>query len=406
MTDNSKRILVVGAGFAGMWSALGAARLLDIANKSGERIEVVLIAPEPMLHVRPRLHESNPLGMKAPLLPLFAATGVRFIQGSVSDIRAPAREVEAVGADGNTFTVRYDKLVLASGSSLFRPPVPGLATAAFSIDQIGDAALLEAHLGNLADQPDTPARNTVVVVGGGFTGIEIATELPERLRSVLGSTASVNVIVIEQADAIGPDLGLGPRPVIEQALTELGITLRLGTAVSAIDTDGIVTSTGERIDTKTVIWTAGMRANALTKKLDAERDRLGRLHVDADLRVLGTEDIFAAGDVAFAATDDAGNHALMSCQHAMNMGRFGGHNVAADLVGVELLPYRQPVYVTCLDLGSWGAVYTEGWDRQIKLVGPEAKALKRQICTEWIYPPAADREAAFAAADPAVSVVA
>jgi NADH:quinone reductase (non-electrogenic) len=189
-------------------------------------------------------------------------------------------------------------------------------------------------------------------------------------------------------------------------MTGLGITLRLGAAVNAIDTDGIVTSTGERIDAKTVIWTAGMRANALTKKLNAERDRLGRLHVDAELRVLGTEDIFAAGDVAFAATDDAGNHALMSCQHAMNMGRFAGHNVAADLIGAELLPYRQPFYVTCLDLGSWGAVYTEGWDRQIKLVGTEAKALKRQICTEWIYPPAADREAAFAAADPTVTVVA
>src|ERR1700676_2196415 len=406
MTDSCKRILVVGAGFAGMWSALGAARLLDIANKSGELIEVALIGPEPMLHVRPRLHESNPLGMKAPLLPLFEATGVRFIQGSVSDIRAADRVVEAVAADGNRFTVRYDKLVLASGSSLFRPPVPGLATAAFSIDQIEDAALLEAHLGKLADQPDTPARNTVVVVGGGFTGIEIATELPARLRSVLGNTVPINVIVIEQAEAVGPDLGLGPRPVIEQAMTGLGITLRLGAAVNVIDTDGIVTSAGERIDAKTVIWTAGMRANALTKKLNAERDRLGRLHVDAELRVLGTEDIFAAGDVAFAATDDAGNHPLMSCQHAMNMGRFAGHNVAADVIGAGRLPYRQPFYVTCLDLGSWGAVYTEGWDRQIKLVGTEAKALKRQICTEWIYPPAADREAAFAAADPAVTVVA
>jgi NADH dehydrogenase len=406
MTDTPKRILVVGAGFAGMWSALGAARLLDIAHKSGEPVEVALIAPEPALHVRPRLHESNPLGMKAPLLPLFEATGIHFIQGSVDNIRAGDRVVDATGPDGNKFTVPYDKLVLASGSALFRPDVPGLATAAFSIDQIDDAALLEAHLGKLADQPDTQARNTVVVVGGGFTGIEIATELPARMRSILGNDAAVNVIVIEQADAVGPDLGPGPRPVIDQALAELGITVRLGTAVNAIDTDGIVTSKGERISAKTVIWTAGMRANALTKKLNAERDRLGRLHVDADLRVSGTEDVFAAGDVAFAATDDEGNHALMSCQHAMNMGRFAGHNVAADLIGVELLPYRQPFYVTCLDLGSWGAVYTEGWDRQIKLVGTEAKSLKRQICTEWIYPPAADKTAAFAAADPAVTVVA
>jgi len=406
MTHSPKRILVVGAGFAGMWSALGAARLIDGANIQGESIEVALIAPEPQLHVRPRLHEINPLGLKAPLLPLFNATGIRFIEGSVRDIKAADHVVEAVDADGNMFTVQYDKLVLASGSALFRPRVPGLDTAAFSIDQIDDAALLEAHLRGLADQPDTPSRNTVVVVGAGFTGIEIATELPERLRSFIGANTAVKVIVIEQANAVGPDLGSGPRPVIEQALNELGVEVRLNVAVKSIDKDGIVTSNGERIDAKTVIWTAGMRANSLTKQFNAERDSLGRLHVDANLRVLGLNDVFAAGDVAFAATDDAGNHALMSCQHAMNMGRFAGHNVAADMIGGEILPYRQPVYVTCLDLGSWGAVFTEGWDRQIKLVGDEAKALKRQICTEWIYPPAADRKAAFEAADPNVTVVA
>jgi NADH dehydrogenase len=406
MTHSPKRILVIGAGFAGMWSALGAARLIDAANMQGESIEVALIAPEPQLHVRPRLHETNPLGLKAPLLPLFNATGIRFIEGSVRDIKAADHVVEAVDADGNMFTVQYDKLVLASGSALFRPRVPGLDTAAFSIDQIDDAALLEAHLRGLADQPDTPSRNTVVVVGAGFTGIEIATELPERLRSFIGANTAVKVIVIEQASAVGPDLGMGPRPVIEQALNELGVEVHLNVAVKSIDKDGIVTSNGERIAAKTVIWTAGMRANSLTKQFNAERDSLGRLHVDANLRVLGIDDVFAAGDVAFAATDDAGNHALMSCQHAMNMGRFAGHNVAADMIGGELLPYRQPVYVTCLDLGSWGAVFTEGWDRQIKLVGDEAKALKRQICTEWIYPPAADRKAAFDAADPNVTVVA
>ncbi|AMM16001.1 pyridine nucleotide-disulfide oxidoreductase [Burkholderia sp. PAMC 28687] len=406
MTDSPKRILVIGAGFAGMWSALGAARLIDAANTNGEPIEVALIAPEPQLHVRPRLHETNPLGLKAPLLPLFDATGVRFIQGSVRDIKAADHTVEAVNADGSTFTVHYDRLVLASGSALFRPRVPGLDTAAFSIDQISDAARLEEHLRGLANQPDSSARNTVVVVGAGFTGIEIATELPERLRSFLGANTAVRVIVIEQAGAVGPDLGAGPRPAIEQALTGLGIEVHLNVAVSSIDTDGIVTSDGERIEAKTVIWTAGMRANSLTKQLNAERDPLGRLHVDANLRVLGVDDVFAAGDVAFATTDDLGNHALMSCQHAMNMGRFAGHNVAADMLGSEPLPYRQPVYVTCLDLGSWGAVFTEGWDRQIKLVGNEAKALKRQICTEWIYPPAADRTAAFDAADPNVTVVA
>ena len=111
-----------------------------------------------------------------------------------------------------------------------------------------------------------------------------------------------------------------------------------------------------------------------------------------------------AGDVAYAATDELGNFAAMSCQHAIALGRYAGNNVAADLIGVAPMAYSQPKYVTCLDLGAWGAVYTEGWDRQLKLVGQEAKELKQQINSVWIYPPAADRKVALAAADPLIPV--
>jgi NADH:ubiquinone reductase (H+-translocating) len=89
---------------------------------------------------------------------------------------------------------------------------------------------------------------------------------------------------------------------------------------------------------------------------------LGRLHVGCDPRVAGVKTVFATGDAAFAATDDEGNHAMMSCQHATNLGRSSGYNAAADLLGLPMLPYRRPKYVTCLDLGPWGAVYTEGWE--------------------------------------------
>lgn len=117
-------------------------------------------------------------------------------------------------------------------------------------------------------------------------------------------------------------------------------------------------------DGKTVIWTAGVRASALTQQIPAQRDAFGRLHVDSNLSVKGVDAVFATGDVAYAATDDDGNYAAMSFQHAMNLGRSAGHNVAADLLGLAPIPYRQPRYVTCLDLGPWGAVYTEGWERK------------------------------------------
>lgn len=402
----SQRILVIGAGFAGMWSALASARLLDEAARTD--VEIVLVAPEPALHVRPRLYEQNPLKMKAPLLEIFAATGVRFVQGIVERIDVAAREVavKGVGADTSRQTLGYDRLVLAAGSRLFRPAIDGLEAHAFNVDQVADASRLEAHLHGLAGRPDSVARNTVVIAGAGFTGIETAAEMPARLREVLGENAAVNVIMVERNDAIGPDLGAGPRPVITQALTELGVTWKLGSGVAAVDAHGVTLENGERIEAATVIWTAGARASALTAQIPAERDKFGRLHVDRNLKVKGLDTVFATGDCAYAATDDEGNFAAMSCQHAMNLGRSAGHNVAADLLGVAAIPYSQPKYVTCLDLGPWGAVYTEGWDRQVKLTGGVAKALKTQINTEWIYPPRADRAEALALADPQRIVVA
>jgi NADH dehydrogenase len=402
----AKRIIVVGSGFAGMWSALSAARALHNGGDPNGAIEIVVIAPEPTLHVRPRFYEPNPAAMKAQLGPVFDAVGIRYARGTVERIRTNDDVVEARRPDGSSFTMAYDRLVLAAGSKLFRPAIPGLREHGFSIDQLDEAAVLESHLATLATLPDTPARNTVVIAGGGFTGIEIATEMPARLRSILGSSTSVNVIIVEQAPEIGPDLGPGPRPVIRQALEALGVSWRVNAAVTSIDRDGLSTSSGERIEAKTVVWTAGLRASSLTEQIPARRDRLGRLHVARDLRVEGVRNVFATGDVALAVTDDEGHHAMMSCQHAMNLGRFAGHNAAADLIGQATIPYSQPKYVTCLDLGPWGAVYTEGWEREVKVAGAEVKNLKRRINSEWIYPPRADREEILAAADPARTVVA
>ena len=397
---NPQRILVIGAGFAGLWSALSAARRLD-AEASAERpIEVALIAPKAVLTIRPRLYEAAPAGMAVPLQELFKATGVRFISGSVDTIRTDADEVDVVDQDGVRSTIHYDRLVLAAGSSLFRPDIPGLREHAFSVDDGHDADALEAHLLGLAKLPDSTMRNTVVVAGGGFTGLEIATELPARLRAILGNDTDIRVLIVERADAIGPDLGAGPRPEIERALSQLGIKGHFGSAVASIDAEGLTTERGERIESATVIWTAGVRASQLTSQIPAERDAWGRLRVDHNLRVSAVPNVFVAGDAAVAPTDDKGNHTLMSCQHAIPLGKAAGDNAAADLLSLAVTPYSQPDYVTCLDLGGYGAVVTRGWDRQIWMTGAEAKQLKVMINSKLIYPPVG-REAAFAAANPA-----
>ncbi|EPK7418083.1 TPA: FAD-dependent oxidoreductase [Klebsiella aerogenes] len=393
-----KQILIVGAGFAGMWAALSAARLAE--KNQQQAIDITVIAPQPELRVRPRFYESDVPSLVAPLQPLFDATGIRFLRGSVSQIHPADKTVTWTGSNGESHTQNWDRLVLASGSHVNRAMVTGAAQHAFDLDQLESATTLENHLIALAQRPQSDARNTVVVCGGGFTGIEMAMELPTKLRAIFGSNAKTRVVVVERGPQPGSRYSDALREVIVQASKELGVEWLVNAEVASVDAAGVKLKDGQRIDSQTVIWTVGVQANNLTAQIDAPRDRQGRLHVNAELQVMGYDDIYATGDVAYAATDDKGNHALMTCQHAILLGKFAGNNAAAGLLGVAPLHYRQETYVTCLDLGAWGAVYTEGWDQQVKLTREEAKKVKVSIVSDLIYPPKADKTSAFEMADP------
>ncbi|MGE8060397.1 NAD(P)/FAD-dependent oxidoreductase [Pseudomonas sp. NPDC089547] len=396
-------ILIIGAGFAGVWSALSAARLLDQAQRDDLNISV--LAPQPELRIRPRFYEADVHSLKAPVGELFDAVGVRFITGNAEAIDAENRSVSYTDANGQRQQIAYDRLILAAGSQVARPAIPGLAEHAFDVDQMESAVKLEQHLVGLAALPASKARNTVVVCGGGFTGIETATEIPVRLRAILGSDAEVRVVVIDRGTHVGAALGAGITPSIIAASEQAGAEWLTGTSVVAVDAGGVTLDNGEYIASNTVIWTAGVKASPLTAQVAGERDNFGRLKVDDHLKVVGQQHIYATGDTAWAAVDEIGNHALMTCQHAIPMGRHSGNNAMADLLGVAPVVYRQPKYVTCLDLGEWGAAYSEGWERELKLQGQEGKNLKRQINSVWIYPPAADRAVALAAADPMIAIV-
>jgi NADH dehydrogenase len=174
--------------------------------------------------------------------------------------------------------------------------------------------------------------------------------------------------------------------VIEEALGSLGVEARPGVTVASVDAAGVRLASGETIAAQTVVWCAGMRAHPLAASLPGEHDRFGRVAVDRFLKIAGTTDIFAAGDAAMALVD--GEHpSVMSCQHARPMGRIAGHNVVCDLTGEAPIPLEIGYYVTCLDLGAWGAVYCQGWDRQVAVTGAAAKETKRTINCERIYPP-------------------
>ena len=377
------RILVLGAGFAGLWSAAGAARALDEFGIGREAVQVTVVNRDRWHAIRVRNYEPDLSSVRVPIDEVLEPIGVERVTGEVVGIDFDSRQV-TYSADAAHRSISYDRLVFALGSRLVRPDIPGLGEFAFDVDTYGGAARLNAHVRSLSAQPYSLGQYTALVVGAGLTGIEAATELPGKLRSA-GASAP-RVILADHQPRVGSDMGEGACDVIEEALASLGVATRTGVAISAIDRSGATLSTGEKIAAATIVWSAGMRANPLTELFPVRRDRFGRVAVDLFMRVEGMCDTFAAGDAASALVDDRHN-SVMSCQHARPMGRFAGHNVVCDLVGKPMLPLRIDWYTTILDLGPWGAVYTEGWDRRVVATGAAAKRTKQLINCERIYPP-------------------
>jgi NADH dehydrogenase len=244
-------------------------------------------------------------------------------------------------------------------------------------------------------------RSTVVVVGAGFTGIEVATEMPSKLGRAIRAGEN-RVILVDHSPVVGATIGAHARPVICEALATLRIETRLGTKVTAVDATGVALASGEIIPAQTIVWCIGMRASPLAAMLPGTLDRYGRVDADPFMRVAGLANVFAAGDVACSLVDGV-HPTVMSCQFARPMGRFAGHNVVADLFGRPMIPLRIDWYVTVLDLGTWGALYTVGWDRQLLSSGQNTKLIKQTINHKRIYPPrSSTREDTLAAAVPIV----
>lgn len=387
----TRRILVLGGGFAGLWSALAAARAREVF--AGD-LDIVLLNDTPWHSIRVRNYEADLSDTRVALDSVLAPVGVHRLQGTVTGIDVASRTVTSE-VDGAPRQIGYDRLVFALGSRLARPPIPGLAEHAFDVDTHDAALRLNEHIAHLRSDA-----STVLVVGGGLTGIETAAELPGKLRAA--GVAAPRVILADHAPRIGADMGAEAAPVIEEALQALGVERRGGVSVAAVDATGATLQDGERIEAATVVWCAGLRAHPLASAFPVERDRLGRLPVDPILKVKGLTAEFAAGDVASFAID--GTHdCVMSCQHGRPMGRFAGHNAVCDLLGEPMLPLAIAWYTTILDLGPWGALYTEGWDRRLVARGAAAKRTKELINRERIYPPrSGDRQAILDAAAPTV----
>ncbi|SPT57726.1 NAD(P)/FAD-dependent oxidoreductase [Actinomadura madurae] len=365
-------VVIIGGGFAGVWSAAGAA-LARRTARGDAGLRITLIAPDEHLVLRPRLYEPEPDLARVELGRILEPIGVEHLRARVSTIDTARRTVVAGGEE-----IGYDRLVLAAGSELVRPrDLPG-ARRLFDIDTLEGARRLTGRLRGRKDY-------AAVVVGAGFVGLEAATELAARGR----------VLLVDRSRVIAHPLGPGPREAIEAALDELGVERRLGTSVAEVGDGHAVLSDGTEVEADAVVWAAGMRASGLTRQISDRLDHLGRVPVDRWLRAL--PEVFAAGDTA-AAAFDADHTVMQACQHATPLGKVAGYNAAADLLGVPPRDFTPGPYVTCLDLGAAGAIFTRGWDRRVMASGPEGKEIKRRI-NQAIHPPVDDPAKILAAAD-------
>ncbi len=233
---NTRRILVLGGGFAGLWSAVGAARKLDERGLGPDDVDVTLVNRDAFHSIRVRNYEADLSSIRVPLDDVLGPVGVRRVEGEVVDID-PASQAVTVATATGSLTLAYDRCVCALGSELVRPNIPGLAEHAFDVDTYIGAARLNDHLQSLVGCAESRGQFTVVVVGAGLTGIEAACEMPRRLRAILdraGMTNQVRVILADHSPRAGSDMGESARPVIEEALAALNVETRLASYFVAI----------------------------------------------------------------------------------------------------------------------------------------------------------------------------
>ena len=375
------RILIVGGGYVGMYTALRLRRKL----RRGEAT-VTVVDPSPTMTYQPFLAEVaagwiEPRHAVVPLRKVLR--GCEVLTGRVTGLD-PARRVATV--DG-TVLVPYDVLVLAPGSVSRTLPVPGLAEHAVGFGTVAEAVHLRntvlARLDEASSTTD-PARRraalTFTVVGAGYSGVEVLAELADLARYTLRhhpalDPAELRWVLVEATDRVLPEVSLPLAGRTADRLRRLGIEVRLGTRLVSVLDGRVRLSDGVEYESGTVVWTTGVRANPLAARLGLPVDARGRLLCDVDLRVRGVPGGWAAGDAA--AVPDLtrpGELCGPSAQHAVRQAARLAGNIVAALRGRPVKPYRHPYAGSVASLGRHqGVAEVYG----VRLVGWPAWVLHR-----------------------------
>jgi NADH:ubiquinone reductase (non-electrogenic) len=303
MANSQARILIVGGGFGGLFTAL------DLAGAG----EVTLISPEDHFLFTPMLYEYLSGEVEswhiAPYYKELLGDSIRFIRGEVTDIDIKAREVSIAGREK---PIGCDVLVIAIGGITNYWNIEGAEEYALPFRKLAHADALRKRMVDALDHvppelspQDVRRALTFAIVGGGASGVELSTKMADLLRDAFKRRAlkgEPRVMVIEMGDSVVPGMGDEIRTFVEDALKESRVELHTRTRVLGVKRDGFtIEHDGERTEVEAagVVWTAGVRVNPLIEKLEVEKDRRGLIMVEPTLQVRGFENVFAVGDIAF-----------------------------------------------------------------------------------------------------------
>jgi NADH:quinone reductase (non-electrogenic) len=363
-------VVIAGGGFGGLYAARRLERRLP---RHSARITVV--SDVNFLLYTPLL----PGAAAGTLEPRHVVVPLReelewaeLLLGRVTGADPGINEIYVRTLDERDETLRYDQLIVGIGSVSRVLPVPGLAEHALGFKNLADAiALRNRALLNLEiaeSLPDDASRRdylTFVFVGAGYAGVEGFAELQDYVNDTLDQYPRCRVVgtrwvLVEARDRI---MGEIPESLAEVAARELrrrGMEIRTGTTLESMDERSAGLSTGERLPTRLVCWTAGVRTPGVVKHLGLPLTRGDRIETDATMRVKGWDNVWAIGDAA-AVPDPAKRRkapAPQTCQHAIREGRRVGSNVAATLAGRSPRPFRYRTLGVFVDLGRKKAVAT------------------------------------------------
>jgi NADH:ubiquinone reductase (non-electrogenic) len=366
MTDQPVRICILGGGFGGLYTAL---RLSQLPWTKPEKPEIVLVDRSDRFLFSPFLYELMTGELQtweiAPTFEeLLAGTGVRFCQATVANIDLQAQRVQLQAGK----ELLYDRLVLALGGETPVHQVAGAAEYALPFRTVADAHRLEERLRVLEESDAEKIR--VAIVGGGYSGVELACKLADRL----GDRGRLRLVELsDQLLRSSPEFN---RTSAAKALQDRSVWLDLETAIEEITRDTIVLNYKNLVDSlpvDIVLWTVGTRVAEVINALPLKKSDRGKLILTNTLQVVDAPNVFALGDVADC-KDVTGQQVPPTAQAAFQQADYLGWNLWASLTGRPQLPFRYQYLGEMMTLGIDNATLT---GMGVKLDGSFAVVARR-----------------------------